>query len=160
MSGNSTSISRSNRIRRHIRIQRLPHKRHALGQAILIERPRRDLLAEGLHTGQERGRGALRDVVHPAQHRGVVKHVHQRAVRADEERAREKGRERELFLDLDERRQILRQVRGPLGRGRWLVQRRRVERQGRTDRDQLVGVDGMVRCRGEMGLRGGNRWLA
>lgn len=69
-------ISGSNRIRRHIRIQRLPYERHALGQPILIERACGNLLAECLHAAAKSCGRRLSSVVHEPQHRRVVKHMH------------------------------------------------------------------------------------
>lgn len=145
-------ILRSNRVRRHVRIQSLPQERHALRQAVRIEMSGRHLPAEVLHAVEKGRRRLLRGRVHARQHRLVVEHVHQRAVGSDEERPGKESREPELGLDFDERREVLSQVRGSLGGRRWLVQRWRVEGERGTDRDQFVGVDGVVRGGGEVGL--------
>ncbi len=112
------SVLRRDRVRRDIGIQRLPDERHPLGQPILVEGTGGHLPAERLHSAMKsRGRLLCR-AIHAAQHRGVVKHMRQRAIRADQERTREKSRETELGLDLGERRKEVHHTRETFGRRR------------------------------------------
>ena len=99
------SLSSSNRVRLHIRIQRLPHNRHTLTQTLRIKGPGADLRAECLHVALECCRSRARLRVHAAKHGRVVEHVEQSAIGADKERTSKECGDRKLLQHLDKGRE-------------------------------------------------------
>jgi hypothetical protein len=146
ISNTKRQFSSSNRQakRRHIRIQSLPHKRHALAQSILIKRPTAHFGAESLHRALERRGGCLSLLVHAGKHIRVVELVEQCAVCADERWTSKFGTECKLLKDLGKGREVVHDIDDALGSWEVFVQGRRMEGKGGGDGEELVGVDCVV----------------